>query len=41
MKRQEIVTCEKCGSLRELGEDCGCSFDEKDESLGGEDPNSV
>jgi len=30
MIRQEIVVCQKCGSLKELGEDCECS-DEKEE----------
>jgi len=29
MIRQEIVVCQKCGSLKELGEDCECS-DEKE-----------
>ncbi len=25
MIRQEIVICPKCGALKELGQDCGCS----------------
>jgi len=29
MIRQEIVVCQKCGSLKELGENCTCS-DEKE-----------
>jgi hypothetical protein len=40
MIRQEIVVCQKCGSLKELGEDCGCSSDEKNKSLEAKDPNS-
>lgn len=39
MIRQEIVVCEKCGSLKELGEDCECSdekepFETKDHNSG-------
>ena len=39
MLRQEIVVCEKCGSLKELDDDCNCSSDEE-ESLGTKDLNT-
>jgi hypothetical protein len=29
MIRQEIVVCEKCGSLKELGEGCECSLEKE------------
>ena len=32
MIRQEIVICEKCGVLKELFEECGCS-EEKEKSV--------
>ena len=38
MIRQEIVICEKCGSLKELSNDCKCS-DEKEKSFGRKDHN--
>jgi len=38
MLRQEIVACQKCGSLKELGDDFDCS-DEKERSLETKDHN--
>jgi len=31
MIRQEIVVCEKCGALKELGDQCECAEEEKQE----------